>query len=107
MNFSRHQLLAVQEFLKTLQPKNEWDERVYLDEVRILYNSDMENWIIVKHRLLGYRGGHDIDELRFHCIDPEGQVKDVRGIITDPNARWSFYHHCREVYWDGERLKAK
>jgi hypothetical protein len=56
---------------------------------------------------MGYRDGNDIDELRFNIFDKEGNRKDVRSVINDPNARWSFYHHCKEVYYDGGMLKAK
>lgn len=107
MNYNEKQLLAVQEFLKSLEPKNQFDDRTRLEECSILYNSDTPEYIVVKHRLMGYRDGHDIDELRFTCIDQEGNTKDARSIYTDPNARWSFYHHCKEVYFDGGRLKAK
>jgi len=107
MNFTEKQLQATKQFLTTLTPKETMGERLRLEECLIMYNSDMPDCIIVKHRMMGYRDGHDIDELRFTCIDQEGNHKDVRSVITDPNARWSFYHHCKEVYFDGGRLRAK
>jgi len=45
--------------------------------------------------------------LRFLCFDKEGEYKDVRSMIKDPNARWSFYHHCKELYMEGGVLKQK
>jgi len=107
MIFPEKQLVSVMNFVKELEPKNEMDERIRLEELEILYNADMPDCIIVKHRYMGYRSGNDIDELRFNIFDAEGNRKDVRNVINDPNARWSFYHHCKELYYDGGMLKCK
>jgi hypothetical protein len=107
MIFPEKQLVSVMNFIKELEPKNEMDERIRLEELEILYNADMPDCIIVKHRYMGYRAGNDIDELRFNIFDAEGNRKDVRSVINDPNARWSFYHHCKELYYDGGMLKCK
>jgi hypothetical protein len=101
------QLKAVHTFLNSLIPSNKSGDRTRVEECKVLYNSDMPNCIIVKTRIMGYRDGNEIDELRFFCFDENGEQKDIREIITDPNARWSFYYHCKEVYIDGGMLKAK
>jgi len=107
MIFPQKQLAKVMHHIQSLEPKNEMGERVRLQELEILYNSDMPDCIIVKHRYMGYRDGHDIDELRYNIFDSEGNMTDARHFITDSNARWSFYHHCKELYFDGGELRAK
>ena len=107
MIFPEKQLVAVRDWIKQVEPKNEMDERLRLEELEILYNSDMPDCIIVKHRIMGYRDGNDIDELRVNIFDAEGNRKDARKVISDPNARWSFYHHCKPLYCDGGMLKAR
>ena len=74
MIFPQQQLLSVMEWIKELEPKNEMGERIRLQELEILYNSDMPDCLIVKHRYMGYRDGHDIDELRFNIFDKEGNI---------------------------------
>lgn len=105
MKFEEKQILAVAEFMQSIKPQG--DSRTRLEECNLMYNSDMPDCIILKYRLMGYRDGNEIDELRFMCFDKEGEAKDVRSILSDPNARWSFYHHCKEVYMDGGVLKQK
>jgi hypothetical protein len=105
MKFEEKQILAVAEFMHSIKPQE--DSRTRLEECNLMYNSDMPDCVILKYRLMGYRDGNEIDELRFMCFDKEGNSKDVRSIFSDPNARWSFYHHCKELYMDGGVLKQK
>jgi len=107
MRFEEKQILAIAEFMQSIKPNSDSLERTRLEECSLMYNSDMPDSVILKYRLMGYRDGNEIDELRFLCFDKEGNHKDIRSIITDPNARWSFYHHCKELYMDGGVLKQK
>jgi len=107
MRFENKQILAIAEFIQTIKPKDDVSERTRLEECVIMYNSEMPDCVILKYRLMGYRDGNEIDELRFLCFDKEGDYQDVRSMIKDPNARWSFYHHCKELYMEGGVLKQK
>jgi hypothetical protein len=107
MRFSKEQMASVIKFLTDLKQSDSQNGRTRVEECEILFNSDMPNCIIVKYRIMGYRDGYEVDELRYYCFDEKGEHKDVRSIITDPNARWSFYHHCKELYLDGGMLKHK
>jgi hypothetical protein len=105
MRFENKQILAIAEFIQTIKPQE--NDRTRLEECNILYNSEMPDCVILKYRLMGYRDGNEIDELRFLCFEKDGSHKDIRSIIKDPNARWSFYHHCKELYMEGGTLKHK
>ena len=105
MKFEDKQILAIAEFMQSIKPSV--SDRTRLEECSLMYNSDMPDNVVLKYRLMGYRDGNEIDELRFLSFDKDGGHKDVRSIFTDPNARWSFYHNCKELYMDGGVLKQK
>ena len=101
------QMQSAMDFLASIAPSNESGSRTRFEECKLLYNPDTPEYIILKYRIMGYQDGNEIDELRYYAFDQEGAKRDVRGWISDPNARWSYYHHCREVEFTGGVLKMK
>lgn len=107
ITYTKKQMQSALDFLITKAPKDEPGNRTRFEECKVLYNSDTPDYIIVKYRIMGCVDGNEIDELRFYAFDREGEKREVRSWISDPNARWSYYHHCREVEYANGLLKVK
>ena len=107
ITYTEKQMQSAMDFLITKAPKDEPGNRTRFEECKVLYNSDTPEYIIVKYRIMGCVDGNEIDELGFYAFDREGDKREVRSWISDPNARWSYYHHCREVEFTNGVLKVK
>lgn len=107
INFTDTQLEAVTNYVTELSPKQEMGFRRTLEEMKMLYNPEMENCIIVKTRVFEIDNGEQYDKLRYMCFKPDGSMEDVRKLFPDSNARYSFYHDCREIFVSGGKVNLR
>lgn len=75
INFTDTQLEAVTKYVIELSPKEEIGFRRTLEEMKMLYNPEMENCIIVKSRVFEIDNGEQYDKLRYMCFNPDEQWK--------------------------------
>jgi hypothetical protein len=107
INFTNTQLEAVTNYVTDLSPKEEQGFRRTLEEMKMLYNPEMENCIIVKSRVFEIDNGEQYDRLRYVCFKPDGSMEDIRKLFPDNNARYSFYHDCREIFVSGGKVNLR
>lgn len=107
IQFNDTQLEAVTKYVMELSPKEEMGFRRTLEEMKMLYNPELENCIIVKSRVFEMQHGEQFDKLRYMCFKPDGSMEDVRKIFPDNNARYSFYHDCREIFVSGGKVNLR
>jgi hypothetical protein len=41
------------------------------------------------------------------CFNPDGSMEDVRKLFPDSNARYSFYHDCKEIFVSGGKVSLR
>ena len=107
INFTDTQLNAVTNYVMELSPIEKEGFRRMLEEMKMLYNPELEGCIIVKSRVFEIENGEQYDRLRYVCFKPDGSQEDIRKMFPDNNARYSFYNDCREIFVSGGKVSLK